>query len=233
MSLLAKLKSKFVRREIVYLPAPTVQMVEPLLGAGPELPHAESRGQVKLGIIVGHESRAQGAQMASPFKIYEYSFNKDIANRAQAYARAKHPNVIVEVILRDGIGISGAYLKARKALCDAVVELHFNAANTRAHGSETLCTADTNDVDFAHVMHDMVCQVFERGNASRGVKCISRSDRGNINVHSFPGGANCLLEPFFGDNETEAKAAMEKKDHYAQGIIEGAVLWAKKVDLLR
>lgn len=218
--------------KVIYLPPTPVQMSEPVPGDS-ELPPHDAKGMIHLGLIVGHEAKSPGAVMAKPYSVYEYFFNKEIAGLMLAYAKAKHPNVIVDVIYRDGIGISGAYSKARQMGCDVALELHFNAANTVAQGTETLCTTDSRDVDFAHTIQDAVCQVFKRQGSSRGVKCISASDRGNINVHSFPGGANCLIEPFFGDNPDEAKFAMDHKQEYAQGLVDAVYLWAKKQDLIK
>ncbi len=217
----------------IVAPAAGPVFQEPIKG-DPELPAENFQGQVKLGIIVGHEQDAPGAKMSMPYGIYEYFFNKEIAQKMVEYARTKYPNVLTELILRDGIGITGAYHKAQSLLCDVVIELHFNAANAVASGTETLCTSDTNDVEFAHVIHGGVCRLFKReGTKDRGVKALSASARGNINVHSFPGRPNCLVEPFFGDNKEEADFAMQNKDAYARCLVDGVYLWARKVDLIK
>lgn len=226
-----KLKSMFTKT--VFLPHPGVVFPEPSV-KGRELPAEGYRGQMKLGIIIGHDRVEPGAKMAAPYGIYEYFFNTDLATRMAAYAAKRCPNMTVEIFARNGVGIAGAYENARQGLCDAVVELHFDAYNTKAKGTTTLCTADANDVEFAHILHGMMCKLFNRiGSEDRGVQCIAKSARGGVNVHSFPGGVNCLVEPFYGDNPDEAKKVMKDPDALAGCLIDGVVLWAKKVDLLK
>jgi len=229
----AKIKSwasKFFTRAVL-IPAPANQFEEPS-GAGPELPSAESKGRVKLAVIVGHEKKAQGAVMAQPFNKSEYEFNTMVAKAMHKYASTLNSEVEVEIIFRDGLGISGAYARARQLLCDAVIELHFNAFNGKVVGTETLTTPDSSDMDFAHIVQKKMCEVFGRDGQSRGVKAISKSARGGGNVHSFPGGVNCLVEPFFGDTHSEASLAMNRLDEYAEALVQAVVLWGRQVDLL-
>lgn len=223
--------AKFFTRAVL-IPAPANQFEEPS-GNGPELPSAESKGRVKLAVIVGHEKKAQGAVMAQPFGKSEYDFNSGVAAYMHKYAKAQVPMVEIEIIYRDGLGISGAYARARQLLCDAAIELHFNAFNGKVVGTETLTTPDSSDMDFAHIVHRKCCEVFGRDGQSRGVKALSKSARGGGNVHSFPGGVNCLVEPFFGDTHSEASLAMNRRDEYAEALVQAVVLWGRQVDLLR
>lgn len=211
---------------------PAEKPVLPEQGHGPELPGADSVGLVKLGVIVGHSEANPGAALKGSPGMYEYHFNKMVAMKMVEYAKTKQ-GLSVELILRDGGTIAQAYDKARELLCDAVIELHFNAFNESLVGTETLCSPDKSDVDFAHTIHKGVCNVFSRNGSSRGVTTISKSARGGVNVHSFPGGVNCLVEPFFGDNMFEAKNALRLIDAYAKGLIDSTMLWARQVDLVR
>lgn len=199
-----------------------------------EKEHSENgRGElekiVKLAIIVGHEKSAQGAKMAPPYGLTEYAYNTTIANKMKDLAPAHIKPVI---IFRDNIGISGTYRKAAELGCDCAIELHFNAFNKKASGSETLCTQNINDSDFAHIVHKKMCEAFGRAGSSRGVKTIARSARAGGNVHGFPEGANCLVEPAFGDNPEEAKLLIEKQDAYAAALIQAVDIWARNIDLV-
>ncbi len=178
-----------------------------------------------LVVVVGHEKKAPGADFA--LGASEYQFNSDIAARMKIYAAAKFPNLRVEIIFRDGIGIGGAYRKASALTPDACIELHFNAYNNQASGSETLSSVDAEDQRFAGIIHNHVCKVFERPGKSRGVKVLSRSGRGGQSLYSLPGSANCLVEPFFGDNMSEAKFADAHRGEYAAGLIDGVIEWCK------
>lgn len=231
--MLAAIKSWFkkVFSHPVLLEAPPSPIPEPIPGEA-ELPSAEDKGKVRLGVIIGHTADAPGATMAQPYGHSEYYYNGLIAAKMQKWAKENLPQVEVEIIRRDGIGISGAYAEARKRLCDCAIELHFNAFNGLISGTEALCTPEVSDMEFAQIVHRSICSVFGRQGASRGVKAIAKSARGGGNVHSFPGGANCLIEPFFGDNRTEAALAMEKSDEYAEALVKAVALWARNVDLL-
>ena len=161
----------------------------------------------------------------------EYDYNTEVARLMEAAAR-KLGSIQTVICLRDGVGISGAYRKAIEAGADAVIELHFNAFNGAASGTETLCTSDLTDVEFAHIIHGAICKVFSRGGSSRGVKAISRSGRGGQNLHAFPAGVNCLVEPGFGDHRDDAAMLIERREAYAEALIAAVNLWAIKKDLI-
>ncbi len=209
----------------IYLPAAN-QFAEP---DGVREIEIEAKGKVKLGIIVGHSKKQMGAKMIEPFGKYEYEYNSIIADKIKKYAEALPVEVVI--IFRDGQGIEGAYAEARKNLCDAVIELHFNAGG--GIGTETLSTADQSDVAFAQIVHKKVCEVFGREGSSRGVISVSKASQGGANLHQFPGGVNCLVEPFFGDVEAEASLGMNRADEYAEALVQAVWLWGKQVDLLR
>lgn len=223
--------SLFKSKKQIALPA-TPEIPEHIPDAS--LPDANDAGSFKLGIIVGHEVKAPGALMAAPYKLSEYVFNMEIAKIMMEYAAKRHPYVKTELILRNNIGISGAYRKATQSNCDCVIELHFNAFNGSVAGTETLSTASKEDQEFAHIIHDGICKILKReGKTNRGIKTLSRSDRAGGNVHAFPSGANCIVEPVFGDTPSEAKLIMDNKEAYARGLIDSCILWARKVDLIK
>jgi N-acetylmuramoyl-L-alanine amidase len=190
-----------------------------------ETPSPVEIPKIKIGLIVGHEKSAPGADMVDG--VTEYKWNSEVAILSAEYA-ATQQNVIVEIIKRDGIGISGAYRKADDLKCDCVIELHFNSFNSRASGTETLCSMDKQDVEFATKVHQKICEVFARNGTSRGVKPLPRSARGGQSIYSFPNGVNCLVEPFFGDNEADCIIAQNTKYAYAKCLVDACVMWAKR-----
>ena len=230
--LVAWIKTLFAKKNVpVPVIPPPVAYPEPSF---PELPDADHTGSVHLGIVVGHTRDNGGAIMAKPYNMSEYVYNTVVAKKMKAYAEAVYKgSVKVSIFFRDHGGIAEAYGGAILAGCDAVIELHFNAYNGLVTGTETLCTPDNGDVEFAHIIQRGMCTVFGRQAMSRGVKAISRSERGGWSVHSFPPGVNCLVEPFFGDTPSEAVLAMSNQDEYAKGLINSVVLWARKKDLLK
>ena len=199
---------------------------------GDGLPGPDDTRKFRFAIIVGHEKKAQGANLASPFNTSEYEYNSEVARHMVDYIKNEKLPIDPVVIFRDGIGIQGTYAKAEKEKCDLALELHFNAFNGSATGSECLCSADSRDQELAALVLRGVCDIFQRQGLSRGIKVIPRSDRGGINVNSFPGGANCLIEPFFGDNHAEAQMAVSKKKAYAQALVDAVMLWARKKNIV-
>lgn len=219
------LKNLF-KPEIKYIPAPPSEALEIKEEKLP-LPHER---RVHLGIIVGHTKKDGGAQMVETGEN-EYEYGKKVLNAILKKAES-FSGLEVSGILRDDIGIRGAYDQARSIGCDAVVELHFNAANGSASGSLTLCTPDKNDLDFSHEIHNHICKAFNRVGTSRGVMVIGKTTRGSACIYAFPDGVNCLVEPFFGDNKADAKLGREKIEAYAQAICQGTFNWAIKNDLI-
>ena len=184
---------------------------------------------VHLGVVVGHTKLSGGAVLDGASKLSEYQYGLKVVE-AMKKAMDKFPRLQLSVFLRDDIGIAGAYDQARGAGCDCVVELHFNSASGKSTGSLTLTTPDPKDVAFANMQHWYMCEAFGRDGNSRGVLSIGRSVRGAGNVYAFNEGANCLLEPFFGDKEAEL--GLKKVDAYAYGILKATQEWATKQGLI-
>lgn len=178
-----------------------------------ETPEPDERTQPRLIVIVGHTAKSPGAVMANG--VHEYGYNSDVAAKMEAFAPSY--GVGVDIVFRDQIGIAGAYRKAMRLQPDAIIELHFNAFNRQVTGTETLCTTDPHDKIFSAYMHKAACRAFRRLDNSRGVKPLPRSARGGGNIYSAPGVPNCLLEPFFGDAESDK--AMKFWRAYAEGLV--------------
>jgi N-acetylmuramoyl-L-alanine amidase len=185
----------------------------------------DERQKIRLCLIVGHEQSAPGADFNGIAFKNEYAYNSALAKRVEEKAtETKH--IEVHVIFRDGIGIKGAYEKAKELHPDVCIELHFNAFNGAAYGTETLCSVDEQDKKLATIVQANVCAAFRRHDLSRGVKILSRADRGGTSVYSLPGSANCLIEPFFGDNKDEAEQAIVYMSEYANSLLESCEQWA-------
>lgn len=195
-----------------------------------ETPDFNDLRVAKLVVVVGHERAAQGAGLHGGGS--EYIYNSKVALLMQNYAAGRHPGILVDVVFRDGVGIGGAYAAAKRKNPDACIELHFNAFNGQAKGTETLCSLEDKDKVFANLIQSAICRVFNREGHSRGVKVISRAARGGQSVYALPGFANCLVEPFFGDNPSEAAMAKTKQSEYAQALVDAFAAWAKAQGLV-
>lgn len=193
-----------------------------------ETPEPGEATMLKLAIVVGHEKKRPGATLYGGGS--EYDYNSQLAELIKEFS----PELGIEtsIIYRDGIGIGGAYRKVAELNPDCAVELHFNAFNGIAHGTETLCSPAQHDKDLAFEVQSAMCLVFNRPGLSRGVKVLAKGDRGSQSVYALGATANCLVEPFFGDNPQEAEMARQRQGELAKSIVKGAREWAAKAGLL-
>lgn len=190
-----------------------------------KLQSLEAKGIV-LGIIIGHEKNAQGAVNVIT-KETEYVYNTELAQMISAIAQDHGVNVFIET--RDVGGVKEAFhrLLARKP--KAIIELHFNAADGRATGTETLFS---DDDDQSGVVEQLLAVIVNKkmsealGLRNRGVKEVfSEGERCFYNIslrHDLP----CILvEPGFGDNEIDALSMKQNKEALARAIVEGFIKW--------
>ena len=181
---------------------------------------AAARGSRKLAIVVGHSAAASGASGVAPISASEYPWNKDLA--AKIVSECSANGVTAEVFFRDNGGISGAYSRAAASGPKAVVELHFNANGGAARGTETLYgTACAASKAWAERVHGAMVQLYSRGSGlpgNRGLKKTPPHPRGSASVNALSTIPSCLIEPFFGDNASDAAWGHVKKDALAKAI---------------
>ena len=186
---------------------------------------AAARGSRKLAIVVGHSAAASGASGVAPISASEYPWNKDLA--AKIVSECSANGVTAEVFFRDDGGISGAYSRAAASGPKAVVELHFNANGGAARGTETLYgTACAASKAWAERVHGAMVQLYSRGSGlpgNRGLKKTPPHPRGSASVNALSTIPSCLIEPFFGDNASEATLGQSKKDGLAKAIAKAGV----------
>lgn len=102
-------------------------------------------------------------------------------------------------MLRDGGHYSLADDDAAKAMCDVFVEIHLNAANKTAHGTETLIhgNAPAGSSKLANAIQTRLVRAL--GTRDRGVR--QRSDLAVLKPHK--GMKACLVEVFFLTSQTD------------------------------
>ncbi len=179
----------------------------------------ERAGSGKLAIVVGHTRVAPGASGVSPVSASEYVWNSDLAQRI--VGECNRLGVVVRVFFRDGVGISGAYRAVRQWGATAAVELHFNASNRTARGTETIFgTACAASRGWAQAMQDGMVALYGRtGTADRKIKPSPPHPRGGESVNAMSEIPSCLIEPFFGDNPADARLGQERKTRLAETIV--------------
>lgn len=218
------------------------EMIDDILdGGGGDIPEkpastARSRGGAvrggpaagsarKLAIVVGHTERSTGASSVPPMSASEYPWNKDLA--AKIVTECSALGATASVFFRDNVGISGAYAAVAASGAKAVVELHFNNNGGAARGTETLYgTACAASKDWAKRVQDAMVELYGRGAGlplNRGLKKAPPHPRGGESVNALSNLPSCLIEPFFGDNPSDAALGHNKKDALAKAIAKAFV----------
>lgn len=176
--------------------------------------------ELRLAIIVGHSFDRPGAMGVFPIDQHEYNWNLDLSNIIYRYARESGINC--KVFYRNKRTIEKTYDEVNAWCKDqnaVAVELHFNASDGRARGTETLWD-DDESLEFARAIHEDICHVFNRkGKLDRKLKRLTNpEERGYINLKLMkaPG---CIVEPFFGDNPDDALLGHAKSWEYAKAIV--------------
>lgn len=204
-----------------------------LFGTTPQLPApAEVRPRaLTLGIVVGPGKTSP--VLAPPFGGTAFQYCAELAEMMKDAANKSGQPIGVHIVFKEMLGVEKAYSKLEDAKCDVVIELQLNAFNGSAKGTETLCSPEDKDLFLAGLLHRGMCGLFGRtGKYDRGVKALSRADRGGASAHAYPLGANCIVEPLFCDNSEETKMAIERKADLAQCLVSGVILWGRKQSLL-
>lgn len=222
-------------------PAPTAELPE-VPAAFTDTPLADSdilQLQGSLALIVGHTRARPGAIGTAPLTQYEYTYNLEIAELAKTFA-LEH-GLHCEIFTRDQLGVAGTYEQAAAWEPHAICELHFNAANRKARGTEVLYASQRDlpgiyEKALAQTMQNEICAVFQRqGKHDRGIKerVGGPGERGFTNLSQTFTIASVLLEPFFGDNPEDAQLAVSLKADYAAAIVRAFAKWKKHCDDLR
>jgi N-acetylmuramoyl-L-alanine amidase len=173
-----------------------------------------------IALIVGHTEKKPGA--FSPFlKKHEYKYNTEFARLIRG--EAERASLSCSIHFRDKGGVSGAYIDAVKSEPACIIELHFNAFNTRVSGSEILINERDDEPglkerELATTLQNRIASTL--GNTNRGIK--SRSSKGERGFYSLSRTSkipSMILEPFFGDNDSDARNFDYKKQQAAQVIV--------------
>ena len=156
-----------------------------------------------VAIVDGHTSMKKGAS-SEWLNRSEYDFWCEFTAFSQFndYFKFKHEPFIHEYL--------GGYEERQKVMAqrtkdfDLVIELHFNAFDGKANGSEALVNKD-NEL-MVSVANKYGSLMSEFGFKDRGVKEIdlenNDQERGEVFISSMYGDA-IILEPFFGDNKED------------------------------
>lgn len=166
-------------------------------------------------LVVGH-SKSDGGAVSASGAVREFDFNDALASDvADAVNAAKCG---VKVMHRTNYTSLPAQINAVKP--DFVLEMHCNAYNGRATGSEVLFwKTSSRGAVFAGILQRRILEGL--GLTDRGTKGITGNDRGGFLLRRVLAPA-LICEPFFIDNPQDLRVAFERREFlvtaYARAI---------------
>lgn len=160
----------------------------------------------KAIIVIGHSEKSKGARNPNT-GLTEWDFNNEIAKGV--YARLLGVPGIQPVLVYRTTGYSALPYQINIERGHAILALHCNAYNTKAHGCEMLYYhSSSRSRKFASILQSSVQLVMQ--NANRGIKAKHSEDRGGHLLVAT--NAPCVIaEPFFIDNDKELEHALNVK----------------------
>jgi N-acetylmuramoyl-L-alanine amidase len=160
-----------------------------------------------VAVVVGHNSKAPGADALPPIGTSEFAWNTKIADKmvelgiiygldVRKFHRFAANSYTAE--------IKAAYQGVNECNALACIELHWNSAIPSATGTETLHSGSPKSKLLAGFLQRRMLAALEL--RDRGLKEVTAGDRGGLSLHA--GKAPCaLVEPFFGSNPTDCQEA--------------------------
>ena len=178
----------------------------------------------KIAIIVGHNSRAQGAVRCTDGKS-EFKWNVRLADLIRAHAGGD-PDFEVAIFRRQagmsyGKQIRGVYARADAWGADVTIELHFNAA--AAASASYTCTLSSGTAGSLALSEKLqAAQVAALGLRDAGVKIRERNGgRGWMSLWTGRAPA-ALIEPYFGSNARDCILAEKRIEKLAEALYRAA-----------
>lgn len=173
----------------------------------------------KIAIVVGHNSRAQGAVRVTDGRT-EFDWNSELAGLIRDH---DPENILIFKRVRGGgysREIDRVYAEVDKSGAACSVELHFNgSSNPKANGGMTLSSGTAGSMMLARAVQKHSVAVL--GVRDRGVLVRGRHDRGGRSL--WQGRAPAILtEPYFGSNAQECATAQQYMDELAEAVYRGA-----------
>ncbi len=180
---------------------------------------------MKAALCVGHSrvinhSKDGGAIAFNG--ISEWDFNNALVNHiADKLDAMGIDHMILNAYQGDGYGSAMQWMAEQvdHAGCDIGIEFHFNDADASASGHEVLyCASSTRGARLAGFLNAKLGSTF--GTKDRGITPIDSTGRGWAAL-SLPKAVMCILEPFFGSNESDWNTVAGNVDALAQAIAYG------------
>ena len=182
---------------------------------------------MKLAVVIGHNSRSQGA-VRSDTNESEWEYNNHLYEY-MVYVAANYRDLEIQKFLREPYGgyskeIENVYNATDNWGADATVELHFNAAgDPSATGTETLSSGSSKSVLLAQEVQMELVETL--GLRDRGIKIRNSRTKGRGYLSLVSGNAPAIIaEPFFATSKAGRLSSDSENERrkIAEAIVEGA-----------
>lgn len=180
----------------------------------------------KIFVIAGHSNTDPGAVATHDYLVKEATYTKRLRYLITEYFKAFNDSVEV-FIDDDKDNLQTVINKINKDVKagDLVIDIHFNAFNGKATGTEVIIPAISSKLEnkLAAEISKEISEVLEIPN--RGAKSEAQTARGRIGILRGVGN-RILLEVCFIDNSKDYKA-YKKHEHMVAMVITKAIekLW--------
>ena len=158
---------------------------------------------MKKAFIIGHNEKNQGAY-SEILKVTEWGLYKSLTSELLQMGDVYTHDSLIESYTKR---MKDTASKINTQDYDLVVALHFNMFNGKASGCEVLFISEKGRVfgsNFCHYYTEST------GTKNRGAKKVERGGRGFEEIFN-PKAPAILVEPFFGDSETDCKLFNKNK----------------------
>lgn len=158
--------------------------------------YGETVGEINIGLIVGHDQKAQGAFSFNG--LSEYHYNSKVASLTG-----------ITTTTRNNGGVTGAVKELKRLGFNSSCEMHLNAYNGKAKGFEILVLKDDlESIRYARLVAETFKAKFPNRvmRGDNGLKIISNKERGGGNLQAakdYGMKVAILVEPFFCDNKDD------------------------------
>jgi N-acetylmuramoyl-L-alanine amidase len=158
---------------------------------------------MKKAFIIGHNEKDQGAY-SEILKVTEWGLYKSLTSELLQMGDVYTHDPLIESYTKR---MKDTASKINTQDYDLVVALHFNMFNGKASGCEALFISEKGRVfgsNFCHYYTEST------GTKNRGAKKVEKGGRGFEEIFN-PKAPSILIEPFFGDSESDCKLFNKNK----------------------
>jgi N-acetylmuramoyl-L-alanine amidase len=171
-----------------------------------------------ITLVVGHNENSTGAKNKK-FGISEFAYNFLLSRTIQS--SLEKYTIPSDIVLRKNYKDLPHEINEKFPQTNLIISLHANSFDAKTSGTEVLYYEKSKvSFEYAKIFLEEISSVMNL--RKRGAKGVNGKERGGYILKNTY--APCvLLEPFFIDNDSDCKIALEKFHNLANSIVAGVV----------